>query len=109
MRLPAPLARLALPWVVAKVAVEREWAMGADGRAALGALRAAGEALEWEVHTVAAAIAKLRGRPFLDAIVGVRLGLVAGWAEGTLPLRPTRPQLMRAAWRGAAYAERRWR
>lgn len=100
MRLPRALARLAFPWVASKTAVSREWSVGLDARKALEEARAAGCATEWEARNAAIALAKVRGISVFDAVVAVRVGLVAGLVSGSAPVNPGRADLLRAAWRG---------
>lgn len=109
MRLPRILARLAFPWVASKTAVAREWDAGFDGRRALEEWRRSGDATEWEIRIVASALAKVRGLEFAEAMARARFGAALGFAEGSLPLKPTRADLLRVIWRADSIVEARMR
>lgn len=105
-RLPAILARMALP-VLARRAEQRMENQYSDAeRAAVAALRASGGGLEFEIRIVANALAKVRGLAYADAIARVRAGVVLAIGDRSISSHPTRDEVVRAAWRGNTAAER---
>ncbi len=107
MIVPSLLVPIAVAVAAERTARRRERALDGDGRAALARLRSEGLDLEWEIRTVAAALAKVARISSFHAFARTRAGLMLAWAEGSLPLRPGRRALVRAALAGHAEAQRR--
>lgn len=97
MLLPNALLALVLPVVAERTERRRLEALRPAERRALEELRRCGLALEWDVRTAVGALVKVTRRAPQECAAQVRLGLARGWAEGSLPSRPSLREILRAS------------